>query len=181
MENNEFLKYFINEDLYHVEEKVTEPKEKEYAGETENSTEVVPKVEEPKVQLESSEVMEEVELKYKGANAKGILVLVEDANAEFLNDKDLQYLLKILGAVKLSLEEIALVNIVNQKSVDSLDFQKALLFTSNHNFSLDNTEKYSALSHNEKTVLVADPVDQIAASVELRKSLWGALQGMFLA
>jgi len=178
MENTEFLKYFINEDLYLVDSnegttvKVTPAVESEL--EEEVSTENITLVEEP------AEAMELVQpLAYKGGNEKGILILVEDSTDEFLNESDLAYLLKILGAVKLSLADIALVNVHRSKNYAELDYNQALVFTANHSFKLPNPTKYSPTQLEGLQILLADPLNQIAASVELRKALWGSLKAIY--
>lgn len=50
---------------------------------------------------------------YLGNNAKNIAVVVKDSNAVFLNDEQLQFLGNILGACKLNLGDIAIINYLN--------------------------------------------------------------------
>ncbi|MFT7159194.1 MAG: hypothetical protein ACI9GZ_000360, partial [Bacteroidia bacterium] len=129
MENTEFLKYFINEDLYQIDANevvvakdvprsknetevgVEDPTEKSQIS---PQQEVVSEISVPETVQVVEEPLEKIEpaiISYKGGNEKGILILVEDSTDEFLNANDLAYLLKILGAVKLSLADIALVNV----------------------------------------------------------------------
>lgn len=181
MENTEFLKYFINEDIYKIDEEsvpstskpVVETHKAEHVEKPQQET---PKVEEPQEAIAPSPVPV-----FKGGNKKGVLVLVEDAEAEFLNQKDLDYLLKILGAVKLSLDDIALVNASKETGYSRISFQQALVFTTNHSLPLGSNQKYSQIPFEGNQVLLADRLDQIAASVELRKALWDALRLLFQA
>ncbi|MFT7234156.1 MAG: hypothetical protein ACI8TA_003386 [Cyclobacteriaceae bacterium] len=108
-----------------------------------------------------------------------MLILVEDSTDEFLNANDLAYLLKILGAVKLSLADIALVNVHRSKNYEELDYEQVLIFTSNHSFQLPNPTKYTLNQLEGIQILLADPLNQIAASVELRKALWGSLKAIY--
>ncbi len=180
MENTEFLKYFINEDLYLIKgendllrqknEKVIVP-EKELIAEKGVEQHVV---EEPKVELTPPKPPA-----YKGANKKGILILVEDANSEFLNEKDFTYLMKILGAVKLTIDDIALVNVTKTNNYADLEFTNAIVFTSNYSLQISNTTKYIPSVLGSQKTLLADPLDQVATSVELRKALWDALKSIF--
>ena len=197
MENNEFLKYFINEDLYQVESieaqatkdslKTESQKEGEVADPSEKSQIIPKEVEVPEISTPDTvqvveEPVEKIEpaiISYKGRNEKGILILVEDSTDEFLNENDLSYLLKIIGAVKLSLADIALVNVHKSKNYSELDYSTAIVFTSNHSFTSPNSNKYSTQQVGDVRLLLTDPLDQIVNSVELRTSLWNALKGMF--
>ncbi|MEQ6117947.1 hypothetical protein [Reichenbachiella sp. MALMAid0571] len=182
MENTEFLKYFINEDLYLIKaendlsqqkvETVSVPEKETIAGKVEEHQ----VVEEPKEVLTPSKPPA-----FKGANKKGILILVEDAGSEFLNEKDFTYLMKILGAVKLTIDEIALVNVNKTNNYVDIEFTNAIVFTSNHSLQISNPTKYIPSVLSNKKILLADPLDQIAASVELRKALWDALKNTFQA
>src|SRR6266508_2621070 len=51
--------------------------------------------------------------KYLGENKKNILLAVRYANATYLPDEQLNFLVSILGACKLSLADIAILNIAN--------------------------------------------------------------------
>ncbi|MFT7032224.1 MAG: hypothetical protein ACJA2S_000723 [Cyclobacteriaceae bacterium] len=197
MENTEFLKYFINEDLYQIDANevvvakdvprsknetevgVEDPTEKSQIS---PQQEVVSEISVPETVQVVEEPLEKIEpaiISYKGGNEKGILILVEDSTDEFLNANDLAYLLKILGAVKLSLADIALVNVHRSKNYEELDYEQVLIFTSNHSFQLPNPTKYTLNQLEGIQILLADPLNQIAASVELRKALWGSLKAIY--
>lgn len=179
MENAEFLKFFINEDLYHVEEvKPFSDTIEAIATETTRDSNPAGK-EAPKVEEPQETIAPPPPPVFKGGNNKGILVLVEDAEAEFLNQKDLDYLLKILGAVKLSLDDIALVNTSKETGYARISFKQAWVFTTNHTFQLNNAQKYTLLQAPGHQAVLADPLTDIAASVELRKALWGILKEAF--
>ena len=49
-------------------------------------------------------------VKYLGENKKGVLILVEDKTAPFLNETAFNLLLNILTACKLNMGDVALVN-----------------------------------------------------------------------
>lgn len=197
MENTEFLKYFINEDLYQVEpadteiakaspkiedEKevgVAEPIEKLQNSTKQEEVAVISTPDTVQVVEEPIEKMEPAIISYKGGNERGILILVEDSTDEFLNEQDLNYLLKILGAVKLSLADIALVNVHRSKNYAELDYEQVLVFTANHSFQLPNPTKYTLNQLEGLQILLADPLNKIADSVELRKALWGSLKAIY--
>lgn len=196
-ENTEFLKYFINEDLYQVESLETKRDKESPKIEDEKEVGVAESIEKPQISPKQEEVaeistpdtvqvaeepLEKIEptiISYKGGNEQGILILVEDSTDEFLNESDLAYLLKILGAVKLSLADIALVNVHKSKNYAELDYEQVLVFTTNHSFQIPNPTKYSPTQLEGLQILLADPLNQIAASVELRTNLWNALKQLF--
>jgi hypothetical protein len=59
-------------------------------------------------------------LKYLGKNNQKILILVEEENLAFLTDDHLNFLTNILSACKLSLADIALVNVQSMDEEDIL-------------------------------------------------------------
>jgi hypothetical protein len=53
-------------------------------------------------------------IKFLGEHQKKILVLVQDANAVHLNERDFDLLTSILNACKLTIADIALINLANK-------------------------------------------------------------------
>lgn len=53
-------------------------------------------------------------IKFLGEHQKNIMVLVQDASAVHLNEKDFDLLTSILNACKLTIADIALINIANK-------------------------------------------------------------------
>ena len=129
-EDRTFLKYLINEDLYQVEDLPLDTFSHEVDEKIESvEAEQESIVEEPAINYAAPE-----SLSYKGGNEKGILILVSDPTSEFLNEKDLAYLIKILGSVKLGLEDVAIINVERQSQYDSLEHDFGLIFTDKHQF-----------------------------------------------
>jgi len=58
------------------------------------------------------------EYKYLGGNNKYFLIVVDEPNFDFLNKKDISFLTKILGAKKLEITDIAIVNLAKYPSLD---------------------------------------------------------------
>lgn len=57
----------------------------------------------------------EGKIKYLGENGKGVIVLVDQAEAVFLKENELTFLTNILNACHLSLADIAIINIAKQE------------------------------------------------------------------
>jgi len=132
------------------------------------------------------------ELGYLGNFSKKVLVVVEDPTALHLNDADYQLLAKILGAVKLSMADIALVNRAVQKlEYNILNAQlpaAVALYFGLQPYEIGAPLKFPAFqvqAWNHTTFLYAPPLGQLnqntPEAVALKKQLWDALKKIFSA
>lgn len=118
---------------------------------------------------------------FLGGNNKQILMLVNDAQNSYFSPKSEEMFVKLLAAVKLSMQDIAIVNL-NNISVKWDDIKqktnpnKVVLWGVKPEFINTDVQKYIFTDN----VLYADALDQINADVELKKQLWPELQKMFL-
>jgi len=186
MSNLNFLKSFLTEDLYILkEDEVITPTEVK----TELPVEVkeYDKTEEIINQTNVKEPEEEIKYKtmpsHKGSFNKKILITVQDDENEFINDSDLGFLLKILGAVKLSLEDVAIINISKNEIVPT-DFSNwsvvhYISFTGEIN-TPNNSSLYSPVPVNKIQYLNCNKLSQIAEDKGKKQQLWTALQRLFL-
>lgn len=168
MASQEFLKYLINEDIYSVDK--GSPVEA-----YENTAIESFQVAEPIAEVVQESV---VETKSVVSQYKSILVVVEDESSDGLNNKDKQYLAKILSAVKADLYNISLVNIHNDELQGLVGVENILVFTPNSSLKVDSA-KYEMANYSQTKIILSDPLDKVSESVELRKQLWAALQKMF--
>ena len=65
-------------------------------------------------------------VKFLGKNEKNILILVSEEEVAFLADNELNFLSTVLGACKLSVADIAIVNLYHVGSLNYRDFIKQL-------------------------------------------------------
>jgi hypothetical protein len=65
----------------------------------------------PNTAMPSAPVAVKPEQYFLGDNGKKITILVNEADAVYLNDRNLEFLTKILGACKLNLSDVAIINI----------------------------------------------------------------------
>lgn len=104
------LSLLLNEDIYVFKK---ETLEKDALVEETTSAEV--EINEQKA--EETVIPEAISsFKYLGENNQYVLVIVKDDEAEFLNETDKIFLLKILAAKKLELKDIAILNIAKQEA-----------------------------------------------------------------
>jgi hypothetical protein len=126
-------------------------------------------------------------IKYLGSNAKNITILVDNKDAAFLSDTELDFLSKILAACKLTLADVAIVNLHKEKGLDTekmnqtLTPEKVLLFgvepvTVKLPFQIPN---FQIQKHNNQVFITAPDLGTLEADKELKKRLWTCFQQMF--
>lgn len=127
------LSILLNEDLYVIEpvetiqntEVITAHKEEPKIA-VENKT-VIPVLQNVPVEAQEQAKPQAVSSKpvfnYLGDNNKYLLIIVNDTTHQFINDKDLAFLLKILAAKKLDLHDIAILNTHNYTDLTFKDLK----------------------------------------------------------
>lgn len=167
----DFLKFLINEDIYVIDEK----KEIISTGTTGKEH-----VENTEVIHETSLVQEPVEtLAPPNKQVHEILILFDNPSADDLPTADMEYLGKILGAIGQSNEKVDFLNLANE-TVSSEGYKHIIAFTPNHQLPIDgSTQQYVAVKFGESKLIIADALNNISASTDLRKKLWGVLQEVF--
>ncbi|MDN5199733.1 hypothetical protein QQ008_00125 [Fulvivirgaceae bacterium BMA10] len=125
-------------------------------------------------------------LNIKGENKKGILVLVNHQTEAFLEKEDEVLLSKILQSVKLSFEDIALVNahaLDDQLGLlKEISYKKIVSFgVEDLNFAItqSSVKHYDLVPLNDGKLLLADSLKVISSDVEKKKKLWGGLKELF--
>ena len=161
----EYLKYVYHEDLYIMDESPilsTEPP-------ATNNTTAVYAHELPPV-------------KFLGANNKKTLILVNDPGSEFLNSKDLDFLMRIIGALKYSKADIAVVNCLKftyDQIFEEIEHDYVVAFGDHPVEHIGTDERYEVSKNNSNKVLLAEELSKIEANKDKKRALWEALQIMF--
>ena len=159
--NRNFLSLFLNDPIYILEEP------------------------------ESSELPEEKEItiSFKGQNKREVMVIVSDRNAEYLSEDEENFLIKVLQAVQLSADDIALVNMHNLQNqahqlaaLNNISFKTLIVFGEipeeipftkhliNYQWNKDD---------ENRVYLQADALKQIANDRTKKQLLWKNLQEIF--
>jgi hypothetical protein len=168
-----YLKFFFTEDLYVIQDS---------AGPVSRKAKVVGT---QQIQSAATDISvgEPALVKYLGANKKGILILVHDNESEFLNQKDYDFLIKIVeGGLKMTKTDIAVVNCqkyVYNQIFDEINHQYLIAFGDHAASSVGENTKYEVYKHHGKNVLLADDLRELQPSKEKKTLLWKALQLMF--
>ena len=131
--------------------------------------------------------IEKKNIRSLGANEKNILIIINNPNAVFLEDGRLVFLTKVISACKLSLSDIALVNINNiqQDELQSITsfFKPAKMII----FGVNSMQMklpflvpdFQIQNYNNIQYLSAPDLDQIENDQALKKQLWASFQKMF--
>ena len=126
-------------------------------------------------------ILEKLQLKEE----KNILILVEDEKALHINDDDLGFLTGILSACKLTLADIALLNMISEKSkqlIKAIEVCKPNILI-NFNVKINelglDQNKYQVIKKDNIQILSAGSLNQISNNIEEKKKLWGCLKTIF--
>jgi len=173
-ENKELLKYIYHEDLYLVDE----------AAESTSSQPVLEKEKDTNQSENKPTVVEETKpVTFFGGNEKGILILVDDPAHIFLNQKDLEFLMKIIeSGLRFSEKDIALVNIAKYQTdqvLDEIPYNYLISFGNKSLIETNNSSLYQLTENHGKKMLFADNLTDIAGDQAKKKLLWTAMKTMF--
>ena len=123
----------------------------------------------------------QVTLKYLGNNAKQIVVLVNNPLNAFLSEDRLNFLTKMLGACKLNMGDIAIVNMV---SANMGQVMNELTPSSVISFDFDiQSPEFTVTERNGIRYLYAPSLDRLdtetADAKAMKASLWKSLKELF--
>jgi hypothetical protein len=130
------------------------------------------------------------EKKFLGGNKKQILFLVNDANAVFISDEMLDSLTKILTALKMNLNDVAIVNLYQQpqnfQSLKAIASPKYLFLFDNDFLQLQlpfTIPNYQIQQYDNCTFMIAPAISLSSSNDENVKKekikLWGNLKKIF--
>ncbi len=127
------------------------------------------------------------EVKYLGKNARNILILIEENEHAFLGDDELSFLMNILNACNVSMQDVALVNASNNADVvyENLNAQfipSIVLFLGTEpqllNFPVQ-IPHYKIQAYNHQQYLCAPSLQKLSSDKEEKKKLWMVLKVLF--
>ncbi len=126
------------------------------------------------------------DLKFLGTHQQYITILVNEPNAVHINEQDLSFLVAILQACKLTLADVAILNICQQptsyQELQSKMQSKTLILFGISTDSVKlpiNFPNYQIQQFNQQSYLIAPPLRQLAAQKEEKLLLWGSLKKLF--
>lgn len=124
---------------------------------------------------------------FLGSNQQGIAILVNSADALYLPDEELNFLLGILTACKLSMADIALLNMQKNPGLSYIDIaeqvkaEKVLLFgvpTDTLQLPLQFPH-YQVQHYNSQVYLSAVSLAEMQKNKDEKMKLWNCLKKIF--
>ena len=127
-------------------------------------------------------------IKFLGKNEKNILILVAQEDVAFLNDDELNFLSSVLTACKLSLADVAIVNLHATPNsnyrffLDQFKSKTILLFdVDSQKIDLPfNFPHFQLQQFDNSTYLSAPSLQFIEKQKALKTQLWNCLKTIFL-
>ena len=123
---------------------------------------------------------------FLGNNSKRILILTDSATAIHLEDNELQLLIGILSACKLTLADVAVCNLNNcsasniERLMEIFQPEKMISFGVNTEVSLPIPKVFFTIqTHNQIKCLASPSLQIISEDANLKKSLWISLKLLF--
>ena len=123
-------------------------------------------------------------ISYLGKNDKHILVIVNEPDAAFLPDTDLNLLVGILTACKLSLADIALINFNKNIGITYSQLMREFSPGTVFLFGVEPIElqfplhfpHFQLQQYNDQTYISAPSLKLLTENKEQKKELWACLQ-----
>lgn len=129
----------------------------------------------------------EMKITYMGSNKKKIAFLAKDDESKFLDDPSMKFLEGLLAACKLTINDIAFINVAGnnlisyRKITTQLSVSKVLLFgVSAHQIDLPFEIPFFQIQNFQEQQYVLSPsFDELQNDKALKKQLWICLQKIF--
>lgn len=126
-------------------------------------------------------------IKFLGKNAKNILLIIAEKDHAFLGDEELSFLMNILNACGISMQDVALVNAQDNDAVvyDNLNDQftpDKIIFLGTEPHLLDfpiQIPTYKIQQYNKQQYLTAPSLQILSSDTAEKKKLWMVLKEMF--
>ena len=139
------------------------------------------------IQSQNKNIAIEPDLKYLGQNAKRIALLINNPSVPFLTDSEFSFLTSILTACKLSLADVALLNIYKTEpdailvQLNKLNSDKVIML------GVDplspglpiNFPQFQLQLFDKRTYLYAPTLEDLEKDKTLKQRLWTCLKTMF--
>ncbi|MES1221010.1 MAG: hypothetical protein ABUT20_36255 [Bacteroidota bacterium] len=127
------------------------------------------------------------EIKWLGENRKNILIVLKYTDAVHIPDEELNFLTGILGACKLSIADVALLNLNNNAGLSYAQIQSKLKSKIIFLFGIEPTEfglpinfpHFQIQSFSNSTFLFSPVLKELESDKVLKSKLWVCLKKIF--
>ncbi|MEO7316331.1 MAG: hypothetical protein ABIW47_14170 [Ginsengibacter sp.] len=136
---------------------------------------------------DSNKPLDKAKISSLGGNKRNIVLVINNKQARFLDDQQMEFLSNLLSACKLSMEDISLINYDQNKEVkyeeiiDQFQSQKILIFgVDASELGLPFTIPHFQIQiFNNQTFLLNPALGKILNDISLKKQLWICLKKLF--
>jgi DNA polymerase III psi subunit len=178
MPDHSFLPYFITEPIYIIAQPIfgEEPDTKVLPDDLPESS--------GSINIQPEKI--DVKFKSRGGFKKNILLLVDDPHPEVLNITDSEFLLKILKAVQLTEDDVAIVNVQSLHKdflpliKEHFNYRVLIMFGIDTVSILEKYVKYKIFHESGTKILFADSLSEIDKDKQKKLKLWENLQLLFI-
>ncbi len=175
-ENREFLRYLIDEDIYVIKSDQLSQIDKVATQENIDNEQTGSDTKAP--------IPSERPLHFQGSTTSGVAIVVNNSNTDFLTTEEKTLLSKILAAIKLQINEVAVINLkdndhLTQNLLKEMGIVRCLVFDSNS--PLVQADLYEPINAMGIAFLKCNDLGVISAEVSEKKMLWAQLQKLFLS
>ncbi len=175
-ENREFLRYLIDEDIYVIKSDAMFQIDKVATQENTNTKQTGSDT--------NGAIAAERPLHFQGSTASGVAIVVNNSDTDFLTTEEKTLLSKILAAIKLQLNDVAVINLkdndhLTQNLLKEVGIVRCLVFDSNS--PLVKADLYEPIQAMGIAFLKCNNLGVISAEVSEKKMLWAQLQKLFLS
>ncbi|MBX2841336.1 MAG: hypothetical protein KTR26_06165 [Flammeovirgaceae bacterium] len=126
-------------------------------------------------------------IRFYGEKDKNVLVLVDLQNTDLLKTPEYDLLLKIMGAINLTLNQFTLVNVADNATIDfpiltdEFNFQQLIVFgITPSSLSLgDSAVNYFPVKNEAHTFIFSDSLSELIKDIGKKKLLWASLKNLF--
>jgi len=133
-------------------------------------------------------VVEQPLIKWLGENKKKVLLIFNYTEAVYLPDEDLNFLTGILGACKLSIADVAIVNLNKYPGITYKELLEQLKSRTVFLFGVEPTAlglpmsfpQFQIQAFANCTFLFASTLTQLEADKTLKSKLWVCLKRIFI-
>lgn len=123
-----------------------------------------------------------------GNNKKKIALVVNNKEYKYLSDAEMNLLFDLLGACKLTMADISLINYNNDQNINYQDITEQLRCKTMLMFGVKTEELglpfsvpfFQIQKFQEQTYLLTPPLDNFLDNIALKKQLWNCLKILFL-
>lgn len=137
--------------------------------------------------LDTTSLQEKLSIDFLGGNSKNIAFVVNNSDSKYVNDEQLKFVSGLAKACNISLDDIAIVNIAQQKSISYVQLAEQLSCRKIFSFGVTpsdlklpfNIPFFQLQVFQEIDYIFCPSLDKLQEDQLAKKQLWASLQKTF--